>query len=44
MLTKDYHLNFYLRHQWLAGAISDSPIVGRQGMGTAFISLSYRFK
>jgi len=43
-LTKDYHLNFYLRHKWLAGAISDSPIVGRKGMDTAFISLSYRFK
>ncbi len=43
-LTKDYHLNFYLRHKWLAGAVSDSPIVGRKNMDTAFISLSYRFK
>jgi len=43
-LTKEYHLNFYMRHKWLAGAIQDSPIVGRKGMDTAFISLSYRFK
>ena len=43
-LTRDYHLNFYMRHKWLAGSLQDSPIVGRKTMDTAFISLSYRFK
>ena len=43
-ITDKYHLNFYLRHKWLANSIQDSPIVGRSSMDTAFISLSYRFK
>lgn len=43
-LTGDVHLNFYLRHKWLASSITDSPIVGRSGMDTAFIALSYRFQ
>ena len=43
-LSEDVHLNFYLRHKWLAGSVTDSPIVGRNGMDTVFVSLAYRFK
>lgn len=43
-LGNNYHLNFYLRHKWLAGAMHDSPLVGSRAMDTAFMSLSYRFK
>jgi len=43
-LGDDYHLNFYLRHKWLASAMHDSPLVGNRGMDTAFIGVSYRFK
>lgn len=43
-ITEKWHLNFYLRHKWLANSIHDSPIVGRKGMDTAFVALSYRFK
>lgn len=43
-ITEEWHLNFYLRHRWLASSIQDSPIVGSKGMDTAFVALSYRFK
>lgn len=43
-LTREYHLNFYLRRKWLGQSIQSSPIVGRGTMDTGFIALSYRFK
>ncbi len=43
-LSEDVHLNFYLRHKWLANSITGSPIVGAKGMDTAFVALAYRFK
>jgi len=43
-ITEEWHLNFYLRHRWLANSINGSPVVDRKGMDTAFIAVSYRFK
>jgi len=42
-LTREYHLNFYLRRKWLGNAIQSSPIVGQRTMDTGFVALSYRF-
>jgi len=43
-ITEEVHLNFYLRHKWLASSIQASPLVGSKSMDTTFIALSYRFK
>jgi len=43
-LTEKFHLNFYLRRDWLGNAIQVSPIVGKSTMDTSFIALSYRFQ
>lgn len=43
-LTREYHLNFYLRRKWLGNAIQSSPIVGQRTMDTEFVALSYRFE
>jgi MipA family protein len=43
-ITGDWHLNFYVRHKWLASSIRDSGIVRRNAMDSAFLALSYRFK
>ena len=43
-ISEDVHLVYYLRHKWLANSIQESPIVGRKGMDSAFVALTYRFK
>ena len=43
-ISENWNLNFFLRHKWLDGSISDSPIVDRKSMDTVFFSLAYRFK
>jgi len=43
-ITEEVHLNLYLRHKWMASSIRGSPIVGRKGMDTTFVALTYRFK
>jgi len=43
-LTEGYHLNCYVRHKWLGGAIRSSPIVSRGYLDTGYLALSYRFK
>ncbi|HUW00528.1 MAG TPA: MipA/OmpV family protein [Gallionella sp.] len=43
-LTREYHLDFYLRRKWLGNAIQSSPIVGQRTMDTGFVALSYRFE
>lgn len=43
-ITEEVHLNFYLRHRWLASSIQGSPIVGSKSMDTTIIALTYRFK
>jgi outer membrane protein len=43
-ITDEVHLNFYFRHKWMASSIQGSPIVGRKGMDTTVVALTYRFK
>ncbi len=43
-ITEEVHLNFYWRHKWMASSIQGSPIVGRKGMDTTVVALTYRYK
>jgi outer membrane protein len=43
-ISDNWNLNFLLRHRWLANSISGSPIVGRRGADSLFVSVAYRFK
>ncbi|MGB8077891.1 MAG: MipA/OmpV family protein [Gallionella sp.] len=42
-LTEKFHLNLYLRRNWLGNSIQSSPIVSKSTMDTGFIAVSYRF-
>lgn len=43
-LVDSWVLSMQLRHKWLDGAVSDSPLVDKKAQNSGFIALAYRFQ
>ena len=43
-LTESWVVNLQLRRKWMDGSVTNSPLVNRKTLDTAYVALSYRFK
>ena len=43
-VTPSWVINLQLRRKWMDGSVTNSPLVNRKTLDTAYVALSYRFK
>ena len=43
-VTQSWVVNLQLRRKWMDGSVTNSPLVNRKTLDTAYVALSYRFK